>query len=448
MPKIFGMADFVASPPAAAAPPVRDAAHELQQALALANRAAEAEENNTLVEAHRMYLEATQCMRRIVQEHHFEEAAAADINLIADAYWKKSVDASLRVKREQPDADLAALFGPADGDATVAAPATSAAPAVPNTAPAPTPAFGGEGHRLVSDGPAAEVAPQDVRAARLAALERRQQASAGATTRRAATAAASDTAPAPAAAPWAADLLPQAKRSACQNHWGKGRAGHAEFYGGDQVLVHEANAKQEASRAENAAFCGEGHRLAGRPPEGQVAGKVEAGTAAQADAAAEAAPAIHPLAAKALAAAAPAEPPKPLPKLKPPRSLASRAAPGAPAVFNPFGGGYVAPPPAPSRFRAGARVEANMGLLQDGTYLWAAGVVEAVDVWEPTHMKQFKYRVRRDDGQVPTFPPPSRRLLPPPAAFPPPSRRLASIAFRCVSSPSAAFLPPSAAFCR
>ena len=38
-------------------------------------------------------------------------------------------------------------------------------------------------------------------------------------------------------------------------------AQNAEFYGGDQVLVHEANAKQEASRAENAAFQHGAHGL-------------------------------------------------------------------------------------------------------------------------------------------------------------------------------------------
>ncbi len=265
---------------------------------------------------------------------------------------------------------------------------------VSSDASAPPQMFSGEGHRLATH-PAPENSA-DVREKRLAALDK-------------------CAAPDPAAAPpastsWVADLLPRAKVVARQNAWGKERAGQAEFYGGDQVLVREANAKQEGARAENAAFTGEGHRLAGPQPKRAEAAGADGGAAV-----AEAATvphAVHPLAAAAaLSTEAATPPPKPdagggVKPAKAARPMALRALPsaGAPsAAFDPFGGGggaYVAPPPPPTRFKVGERVQCNMGLLQDGTYSWAAGVIEAVDVYEPSLLKQFKYRVKRDDGNT------------------------------------------------
>jgi len=134
------------------------------------------------------------------------------------------------------------------------------------------PGCGEKGHQLASDRPAPEN-PEDMRTKRIVALDQPQAATPNS---------------------WVIDLLPRAKAGAPPNAGGE-RGGHAEFYGGDQVLVHAPNDKQVAARSEASAFKGEGHSILGPRDEGVVVVP----------------PAIHPLAAAAPSSAGAAPPPTP-----------------------------------------------------------------------------------------------------------------------------------------
>ena len=59
-------------------------------------------------------------------------------------------------------------------------------------------------------------------------------------------------------------------------------------------------------------------------------------------------------------------------------------------------GGYSGGGGKPTRFQLGDRVQCKM--VEGGTRLWLAGIVEAIDVLDPTDGKQHKYQVKLDDG--------------------------------------------------
>jgi hypothetical protein len=156
----------------------------------------------------------------------------------------------------------------------------------------------------------------------------------------------------------------------------------AEFYGGDQVLVHAPNDKQVAARSEASAFTGEGHSIAGPRDEGVVVVP----------------PAIHPLAAAAPSRAGAAPPPTP---------AAAKTKPSKAGKLKRFDvpeneSCYIPPPLPPTRFQVGERVQCNMG-LKDGTTSWFAGIVEAIDVsksLDGSVPKQYKYQVKLDDRTI------------------------------------------------
>ena len=209
--------------------------------------------------------------------------------------------------------------------------------------PAP---FSGEGHRLDSGRPthAAEVEDnRTIRAERAEHRLRQKQEQKSSET---------DDLEAPPKA-WAIAHIPKAIESARKHEWGKDRRGRGEFFGGDQVLLSEANAKQQGARAESSAFSGEGHRIG----DGAGAGSGAAGATAAAKAAAEAR--VSAGVVRAEGAPRPAMPePKILHKRKPISQLPAPAS----GSFDPFGtDGVKAPELPPLRFGLGDAVKCNMG---------------------------------------------------------------------------------------
>ena len=355
-PNVHGLKDVNEAVRPAAASPRNSSAEELADALRLGAYAAEDQKNDRWKEAQCGFFAAHSALQRLIQGRpDMPETQKFSLGQIADRYWESATSAGQALRQ--------AAHGVDD--------------ALSNPTPTPslhagelTPGFGGKGHQLASDGPAPETA-EDMRAKRIAALEKLLPA-----------AAPNSVAPEHAAPKdsWVISLMPRAKTVAPPSTEAT-RVGFAEFYGGNQVLVHAPNDKQVAARSEASAFTGEGCSIAG--PEGVVAVP----------------PAIQPLAAAAPSSAGAA--PHPTPAAGAGKSSKSKFANVRTwDVPVPLGnGGVQVPPLPPTRFKLGERVQCNIG-LKDGTTSWFAGIVEAIDVCERlngTTLKQYKYRVKLDD---------------------------------------------------
>jgi hypothetical protein len=356
---VHGLKDVNEAVRPAAASPRKTPAEELADALQLGAYAAEDQKNERWKDARRGFFAAHSALQRLIQEQPgMSETMKISLRQVADRYWESATSAGQALRQAADGVD--ALSNPTP------TPAPDAGELIPGC--------GEKGHQLASDRPAPEN-PEDMRAKRIAALGQRQAATPNS---------------------WAIDLLPRAKAGAPPNAGGE-RGGHAEFYGGDQVLVHAPNDKQVAARSEASAFTGEGRSIAGPRDEGVVVVP----------------PAIHPLAAAAPSSAGAAPRPTPAAAKNKPSKFANVKPFNVP-VNDPYGGGYRPPPPVndpygiggyrppPTRFQVGDRVLCNMG-LKDGTYSWLAGIVETIDVWacsDGTVHKQYKYKVKLDDRTI------------------------------------------------
>ena len=356
---VHGLKDVNEAVRPAAASPRKSPAEELADALQLGAYAAEDQKNERWKDARRGFFAAHSALQRLIQEQpDMSEPMKISLRHVADRYWESATSAGQALRQAADGVD--ALSNPTP------TPAPDAGELIPGC--------GEKGHQLASDRPAPEN-PEDMRAKRIAALGQPQAATPNS---------------------WVIDLLPRAKAGAPPNAGGE-RGGHAEFYGGDQVLVHAPNDKQVAARSEASAFTGEGRSIAGPRDEGVVVVP----------------PAIHPLAAAAPSSAGAAPPPTPA-AAKNKLSKFANVKPFNVPVNDPYGGGYRPPPPVndpygiggyrppPTRFQVGERVQCNMG-LKDGTYSWLAGIVEAIDVWacsDGTVHKQYKYQVKLDDRTI------------------------------------------------
>jgi len=338
-PNVHGLKDVNEAVRPAAASPRKSLAEELAEALQLGAYAAEDQKNERWKDARRGFFAAHSALQRLIQEQpDMSETIKISLRQAADRYWESATSAGQALRQ-------AALSNPAP------TPAPDAGELIPGC--------GEKGHQLASDRPAPEN-PEDMRAKRIAALGPPQAATPNS---------------------WVIGFLPRAKTGAPPNAGGE-RGGHAEFYGGDQVLVHAPNDKQVAARSEASAFTGEGHSIAGPRDEGVVVVP----------------PAIHPLAAAAPSRAGAAPPPTP---------AAAKTKPSRVSLLKRFDvpeneGRFIPPPLPPTRFQVGERVQCNMR-LKDGTNSWFAGIVEAIDVSKSVDgsvPKQYKYQVKLDDRTI------------------------------------------------
>ena len=327
-----------------AARPRKSPAEELADALQLGAYAAEDQKNERWKDARHGFLAAHSALQRLIQEQpDMSEPMKISLRQVADRYWESATSAGQALRQAADGVD--ALSNPTP------TPAPDAGELIPGC--------GEKGHQLASDRPAPKN-PEDMRAKRIAALEQPQAATPNS---------------------WVIDLLPRAKTGAPPNAGGE-RGGHAEFYGGDQVLVHAPNDKQVAARSEASAFTGEGYSIAGPRDEGVVVVP----------------PAIHPLAAAAPSSAGAAPPLTPAAAKNKPSKAGKLKRFDVPENES----RYIPPPLPPTRFQVGERVQCNMG-LKDGATSWFAGIVEAIDVsksLDGTVPKQYKYQVKLDDRTI------------------------------------------------